>query len=51
MNYFIIALKLIVSFSDLNIYLVRFGKSTPWRGANTDSMKEEFQAYGVSQNG
>jgi len=47
MEYLHLALKLIISLSILNVWLLRAGKSTPWRGANAASLKAEFSAYGL----
>ncbi len=47
MNYFIIALQVIVSISILNVWLVQNKKSTPWRGGNAKTIIEEFQEYGL----
>jgi hypothetical protein len=49
MEYVVIALKLIVGISILNVWLVRSNKSTPWRGGNAGSIGEEFKAYGLPQ--
>jgi len=46
-EYLIIALKLIVGLSILNVWLLRSEKSTAWRGGNADNLKEEFNAYGL----
>ncbi len=47
MEYFETALKLIVGISVLNVWLLRFGKATKWRGGNATNMKEEFAFYGL----
>ncbi|MBF4985267.1 DoxX family protein [Nonlabens mediterrranea] len=47
MEYFIIALKIIVALSLLNVWLLQFNKSTKWRGGNAKNMIEEFRAYGL----
>lgn len=47
MNYLEIALKIIVALSIINVWLLRFGKSTPFRGGNAKNMKEEFAEYGL----
>jgi hypothetical protein len=49
MDYFEIVLKLIIGLSILNVWLIRFRKSTKWRGSNANNMKEEFEAYGLSE--
>lgn len=47
MEYLMIALKLIVGLSILNVWLVRSKKSTPWRGGDAKDIVEEFKAYGL----
>ena len=47
-NYVQVAAQLIVAFSVLNVWLLRFNKSTPWRGGKASSMKDEFETYGLS---
>ncbi|MCC5925646.1 MAG: DoxX family protein [Bacteroidetes bacterium] len=47
MEYLEIALKLIVGLSILNVWLLRAGKSTEWRGGNATNIAEEFEAYGL----
>lgn len=47
MEYFIIALKLIVGLSILNVWLLRSKKATAWRGGEANNIEEEFKAYGL----
>jgi hypothetical protein len=47
MEYLIIALKLVVGLSILNVWLVRSKKSTAWRGGEATNIEEEFKAYGL----
>lgn len=47
MEYLIIAFKLIVGLSILNVWLLRSSKKTIWRGGDADNLKEEFKAYGL----
>jgi len=49
-DYIIIALKLIVSFSILNVWLVQPKKPTKWRGGNAKTIVEEFEVYGLSKS-
>ncbi len=42
-----IVLQLIVAIGIYNVWLVRFGKSTKWRGGSATDMKSEFEAYGM----
>ena len=41
------ALQLIVALGILNVWLLRFGKSTSWRGGDAKNMREEFEVYGL----
>ncbi len=50
MDYLIIALKLIVGISILNVWLLRFSNSSPFRGGDAENMKEEFEAYNLPEN-
>lgn len=47
MNYFTIALQIIVSFSILNVWLIQYNKPTQWRGGNAKTIVEEFKVYGL----
>jgi len=47
-NYFIVAAKIIIFISIINVWFIRFNKPTPWRGGESKSMKEEFETYGLS---
>lgn len=47
MEYVEIVLKLIIGLSVLNVWLLRAGKQTPWRGGSAANMKEEFATYGL----
>jgi hypothetical protein len=45
----IIVIKAFIFLSIINVWFFRFGKPTSWRAENANSMKEEFQAYGLSE--
>jgi uncharacterized membrane protein YkgB len=47
MDYLELALKIIISGSILNVWLLRFGKPSQWRGGQAKNMKEEFAVYGL----
>lgn len=49
MEYLILAIKLFIFVSIINVWFFRFNKSTSWRGGNASSMKEEFKNYGLSE--
>lgn len=40
-------IQVIVALGIYNVWLLRFGKATSWRGGNATNMKEEFAAYGL----
>lgn len=40
-------LQVIVALGLLNVWLVRAGRSTPYRGGDAKTMVEEFAAYGL----
>lgn len=50
MNYLIIAFKIIVSLSILNVWLIQNKKETRWRGGNATTLLEEFETYGLSKS-
>lgn len=41
------ASQLLVALGLLNVWLVRRGRSTPWRGGAARNMEEEFAVYGL----
>jgi hypothetical protein len=49
-DYIIIVLKAIVSFSILNVWLIQAKKPTKWRGGNAETITEEFEVYGLSKS-
>jgi uncharacterized membrane protein YphA (DoxX/SURF4 family) len=40
-------IQVVVALGIFNVWLLRFGKSTDWRGGAATNMKEEFQVYGL----
>ena len=48
-EYGIIALKIIVGISILNVWLLQKNKATKWRGGEAQNIFEEFEVYGFSQ--
>jgi hypothetical protein len=46
-QYFLIALQLIVALGILNVWMLRAGKATPYRGGEAKNLREEFAAYGL----
>ena len=49
MDYLVIILKIIVSISILNVWLLQPTKATKWRGGNAKTIIEEFEVYGLSK--
>lgn len=49
-DYIIVVLKVIVSLSILNVWLVQPKKPTKWRGGNAKTIFEEFEVYGLSKS-
>lgn len=47
MEYILIALQLIVGLGILNVWIVRSGKATPYRGGEATNLREEFATYGL----
>ena len=47
MDYLLIALKLIVGLGILNVWLLRSGKATAYRGKDAKTLREEFATYGL----
>ena len=46
---FIMILQLIISIGLINVWLLRFNKTTEYRGGNAKNMNEEFIAYGLPE--
>lgn len=47
METMLIAFQLLIAAVLLNVWLLRYGKETPFRGGSARSMKEEFAVYGL----
>ncbi len=47
MEYVINAIKIIIAISIINVWLFRFNQSSVWRGGNSKTMKQEFEAYSL----
>jgi len=44
-----IVLQLIIAVGIFNVWFLRFGKSSEWRGGSASNMKEEFATYGLPE--
>jgi len=40
-------IQIVIGLGILNVWLLRFGKQTPFRGGDATNMKEEFAVYGL----
>jgi hypothetical protein len=47
MDKFIVALQVIIALGIINVWVIRAGKATAWRGGKATTMKEEFASYGL----
>lgn len=47
MEWIVIASQLVIALGLLNVWLLRVGKPTSWRGGEAKNMREEFAAYGL----
>jgi len=43
----IAALQIVIALGIVNVWILRFGKATAWRGGDATNMKAEFAAYGL----
>ena len=44
-----LVLQFIIALGIFNVWVLRFGKSTNWRGGDATNMKEEFAVYGLPE--
>lgn len=44
-----LVLQIIIALGIFNVWVLRFGKSTSWRGGDASNMKEEFAVYGLPE--
>ena len=49
MNMIISILQIVAALGLLNVWLLRFQRSTAYRGGNAQSMREEFAIYGLPE--
>ena len=47
METLVIFIQLVIALGIFNVWLLRFGKPTAWRGGSAQNMKQEFQVYGL----
>jgi hypothetical protein len=39
--------QVVIALGIFNVWILRFGKSTSWRGGAAQNMREEFEVYGL----
>jgi len=49
MNSLKVASQLVIALGLLNVWLLRSGKASAWRGGGSRDMREEFAVYGLPQ--
>lgn len=47
MNTVVMILQVVIALGIINVWVLRFGRSTEWRGGAAGNMKEEFAVYGL----
>lgn len=47
MEALIVFFQIIIALGIFNVWVLRYGKETNWRGGEAKNMKEEFAAYGL----
>lgn len=47
MKWLPLILQVVVALGIINVWVLRFSKSTAWRGGAATNMKDEFQSYGL----
>ena len=47
MEALIILFQIIIALGIFNVWVLRYGKETNWRGGEAKNMKQEFAAYGL----
>ena len=43
----LLVIQLIIAIGIVDVWIFRFGRSTPWRGGSAANMREEFRVYGL----
>jgi hypothetical protein len=46
---FVLMSQLVIAFGIYNVWLLRAGKATSYRGGDAKNLQEEFQVYGLSE--
>jgi len=45
----VIIIQIVIALGIFNVWLLRFGQPTGWRGGSAANMKEEFAVYGLPE--
>ena len=43
----VLVIQVVIALGIYNVWLLRFGKETEWRGGTAKNLREEFEAYGL----
>jgi len=43
----VLVIQIVIALGIFNVWVLRFGKPTGWRGGSAANMKEEFEIYGL----
>ena len=47
MSRFVLIIQVVIALGILNVWLLRYGKATDYRGGSARSLREEFAVYGL----
>ena len=47
MERLVMILQIVIALGIFNVWILRFGRATSWRGGSAANMKEEFEVYGL----
>lgn len=47
MEIIIVVIQIIIALGIFNVWVLRFGKPTEWRGGSATNMRAEFETYGL----
>jgi hypothetical protein len=47
MSSFVLIIQVVIALAILNVWLLRYGKATNYRGGSARSLREEFAVYGL----
>jgi uncharacterized membrane protein YphA (DoxX/SURF4 family) len=47
MSWIVLIIQVVIALAILNVWLLRYGKATNYRGGSAQSLREEFAVYGL----